>query len=470
MECPTILLLDCHPSENLGNTLRKMLESFFNSGVQYQQESAETCGSALDKKNFSQLISQVHPDVVFLVVSLHFLKQARERIKAIKREHSAIPMLVVIEDGQADELCELLKLGVADFLTPPLTTLDILPRVWRVLKWKRQSGSPTQQLKEKLGLQQFVGENAAFLTEIHKIPLVAKCDMSVLISGETGTGKELCARAIHYLSPRTHKPFIPVNCGAIPTELIENELFGHERGAFTSAFTSQQGLIQEADGGTLLLDEIDCLSPCAQVKLLRFLQEEEYRPLGSPKMHRVDVRIIASTNTDVEAIVSKGRLRRDLYYRLNVIPLMLPPLRDRPEDIPLLARHFLAKYGVEFDRQVTDFSSGAMKKLVLYDWPGNVRELENIIQRALVLSTQTVIRDIDIVLPTPEIPKCQESFREAKARLIEQFEQRYIQELLLAHQGNITQAAQAAQKNRRAFWQLIQKHHIDVQHFKSDAL
>lgn len=466
MEYPTIVLLDCHPSENLGNTLRKILDSSCNSEIQYQRESSETCDSAFYKKNVSQFISRIPPEVILLVVSLRFLKQARELIQSIKRDHSEIPILVVIEDGNADELFGLLKLGVADFLTPPLTATNILPRMWRVLNWERESESPTQQLKEKLGLQQFVGENAAFLKEIRKIPMVAKCDVSVLILGETGTGKELGARAIHYLSPRTHKPFIPVNCGAIPTELIENELFGHERGAFTSAFTAQRGLIQEADGGTLLLDEIDCLPPCAQVKLLRFLQEEEYRPLGSPKMHQVDVRIIASTNMDVEAIVSEGKLRKDLYYRLNVIPLILPPLRDRPEDIPLLARHFLAKYGVEFERQVTDLSSNAMQKLMLYDWPGNVRELENIIQRALVLSTQTVIRDADIVLPTSEPIGGQESFQEAKARVIEQFERRYIQELLLVHRGNITQTAQAAQKNRRAFWQLIQKHHIDIQKFK----
>ncbi len=466
MEQTKMLLLDFNPANRLGNTLREILESSFSPEIQFRQESV----AALCDSDLSKIISRAHPDLIFLVFSPSLLKQASGLCQAIKRESLQVPILVVIEEGNSEEMFELLELGVADFITPPLKAVDILPRVWRVLKWERESEFPIQRLKEKLGLKQLIGENSAFLEEIHKIPLVAKCDVGILILGETGTGKELCARAIHYLSPRTRKPFVPVNCGAIPTELIENELFGHERGAFTSAFTSQRGLIREADGGTLLLDEIDCLPPCAQVKLLRFLQEKEYRPLGSTKTCQADVRVIADTNTDLEEIMREGKLRKDLYYRLNVIPLTLPPLRERPEDIPLLARHFLAKYGVEFNRQVTDFASEAIQKLVLYDWPGNVRELENVIQRALVLSTQTVIRDTDIVLPQPETTGRQESFQKAKARVIEQFERHYIQELLLAHEGNITKAAQAARKNRRAFWQLIQKHHIDVQNFKSGAL
>jgi len=327
----------------------------------------------------------------------------------------------------------------------------------------------TQTLKEKLGLQQLVGESPAFLAEMKKLRAVARCDVNVLISGETGTGKELCARAIHYLSPRTHKPFIPVNCGAIPAELVENELFGHERGAFTDASTSQCGLIHEAEGGTLFLDEIDCLPALAQVKLLRFLQEKEYRRLGSTKTYQADVRIITATNSGLEETVRTGKLRRDLYYRLNVLLLTLPPLRERREDIPRLARHFLAKYAAEFNKQVTDFSADAIPALVVYEWPGNVRELEHIVEQAVVLSEQEVIHKADIVLPRVETPPHQGSFREAKAKVIAQFERTYIQELLLAYQGNITKAAQAAQKNRRAFWQLMHKHHIDAHDFTSAA-
>ncbi len=345
-----------------------------------------------------------------------------------------------------------------------------LLRTLRRQKQVRENETLTQTLKEKLGLRQLIGESATFLAEISKIPAVARCDVSVLISGETGTGKEVCARAIHYLSPRARNPFVPVNCGAIPTELVENELFGHERGAFTDASTSQGGLIHEAEGGTLFLDEVDSLPALAQVKLLRFLQEKEYRRLGSTKTYQADVRIIAATNSDLEETVRTGKLRQDLYYRLNILLLTLPPLRERREDIPPLARHFLAEYAAEFNKQVIDFSADAISALVLYEWPGNVRELEHIVERAVVLSEQAVIHKADIALPRVETPPHQDSFRDAKAKVIARFERTYIADLLLAHQGNITKAAQAARKNRRAFWQLMHKYDIDPSSLKSKAL
>src|SRR5689334_18609974 len=201
-----------------------------------------------------------------------------------------------------------------------------------------------QALTEKLGLQQLIGQSEVFVAETSKIPLIARSDISVLIAGETGTGKEMVGRAIHYLSSRAGKPFVPINCGAIPVELMENELFGHDRGAFTGASGSRNGLIQEAEQGTLFFDEVNCLPLQAQVKLLRFLQSREYRPLGSTKSLTGDVRIIAASNANLEAEVKAGTLRRDLYYRLNVVPLVLPPLRERSSDIIILARHFLAQY------------------------------------------------------------------------------------------------------------------------------
>ncbi|MDR4509450.1 MAG: sigma-54 dependent transcriptional regulator [Candidatus Brocadiaceae bacterium] len=252
-------------------------------------------------------------------------------------------------------------------------------------------------------------------------------------------------------------------------ELVENELFGHRPGAFTSANSSHNGLIQEAEGGTLFLDEIDCLPLLAQVKLLRFLQEKEYRPLGSTKICRVDVRIIAATNICLEEAVEAGTFRQDLYYRLNIIPLMLPPLRERRDDILLLAGHFLSKYAAEYDKPTTGFSPDAIRILLLYDWPGNVRELEHVIERAIVLSNERIIRNVDMHISCAEKNVTQESFQEAKAKVIAQFERRYISGLLLAHQGNITRAAQFAQKNRRAFWQLIRKYRIDPRAFKIHA-
>lgn len=313
-----------------------------------------------------------------------------------------------------------------------------------------------------------VGQSQAFMKEINKIPAIAKCNSCVLISGETGTGKEICARLIHQMSPRSNKPFVPVNCGAIPVELAENELFGHKCGAFTGASATKPGLILEAEKGSLFLDEIDSLPHAAQVKLLRFLQEKTYRPLGSTKERLANVRVLAASSIDVEEAVQLGRLRKDLYYRLNVISLKLPPLRGRRDDIPLLARHFLRKCAAETGKHVTDFSPEVMQMFLLYDWPGNVRELEHVVERAVVHTETSIIRDMEINLPRFEaFENDAQSFKEAKARFVDEFEKAYIQKLLLANHGNISRAAEAARKHRRAFLQLIRKHGIDVQEYKT---
>jgi DNA-binding NtrC family response regulator len=380
-----------------------------------------------------------------------------------------IPLLVVVDEADPDEMIDWIRQLAADFLTKPLKKIDVLPRIWRLLDQSSESESELLRVKEELGMRQLVGESDAFLTEIEKLPLVAKCDASILITGDTGTGKELCARAIHYLSPRASQSFLPVNCGAIPAELIENELFGHASGAFTGAKTTQRGLIDEANGGTLFLDEVDCLPLMAQVKLLRFLQEREYRPLGATKTCKADLRIIAATNVDCETAVREGKLRQDLYYRLNVIQLKLPALRERRDDIPLLAHHFLNKYAIEFNKQVSGFSPDAIQKLIVYEWPGNVRELEHVIMRAVVLCTKPTICSSDIAIPGAEPLAPPKSFQEAKNRMVEQFEKTYIKGLLLSNHCNISKSAKAAQKNRRAFWELIRKHHISVQTLKSKA-
>lgn len=465
MKQTRIFLLDLNPTSGLASTLRGILESFPNLGIELRHKPVRDREPALFDIALSSIISGYNPDMIFLVLSQSHLKLSDVLFQSMSTELSELPIIVVIEACEPDEMFSLLKLGAQDFITPPLKAIDILPRLWRLLEQKRQGEALTHKLK-KLGLKQLVGESPAFISQMKKIPLVAKCDASLLISGETGTGKELCARAIHYLSPRAGKPFIPFNCGAIPNELMENELFGHMQGAFTGASASQPGLIHEANSGTLFLDDIDCLPPLSQVKLLRFLQEKEYRQLGSTKMFQADVRVIAATNIDLEEAVREGKLRKDLYYRLNIIPFMLPALRDRREDIPLLARHFLGKYATEFNKQVTGFASDVMHILMLYDWPGNVRELEYVIERAVLFSEQTFIGGADIILPRQKAPGRKQSLKEAKAHVINQFERNYINELLLTYQGNITKAAQAAQKNRRAFWQLIRKHQIEVHTFK----
>ena len=403
--------------------------------------------------------------LIFIVFSPGMLEETREVLKSIKAGNSDVPIILVNEARDPAELFELLKAGAADFITPPLKASDVLPRVWRLVK-QPHGRTGTEDSGRPSAVKQLVGESACFLAHVSRIPLIARRDANVFIAGETGTGKELYARAIHYSSARASQPFMPVNCGAIPVDLVENELFGHERGAFTNAVALQTGLIEEASGGTLFLDEIDCLPTLAQVKLLRFLQEREYRPLGSSKLRRANVRIIAASNLDLEEAVGNGKMRQDLFYRLNVISLALPPLRERREDIPLLVRHFLEKYAGEFNKPTPSLSPEALALLMGHGWPGNVRELEHVIERALALYDGPEIGSGDLALSShPTRPL--ESLQEAKAREIAQFEKNYIQGLLRACSGNITRAAHVAQKNRRAFWQLIQKHRIDVSRFKS---
>jgi two-component system response regulator GlrR len=305
------------------------------------------------------------------------------------------------------------------------------------------------------------GQSPAFLAELNKLPPMAQCDVTVLISGETGTGKELVARAIHYLSRRSEHPFVPVDCGAIPPELAESELFGHERGAYTGASTRTPGLIASAGQGTVFLDEVQALPLSVQAKLLRFLQEHEYRPLGSSDVRKADVRILSAANCDLREQVRRGDFREDLFYRLNVIHVHLPPLRHRTEDIVLLARHFIAKYAARFDRAVPDLSPDAVQRLLVHDWPGNVRELEHVLEAAVVLCGGGVIGVEDLRLADGRRQAEDLSFREAKARAVHDFERNYLIQMLRASGGNITAAARAAKKNRRAFWELIRKYRLD---------
>lgn len=318
-----------------------------------------------------------------------------------------------------------------------------------------------------LGDEQIIGRSPAFLCEMQKVRRVARCDAPVLISGETGTGKELCARAIHRLGRRRGKPFVPLAGGAIPADLVENELFGHAREAFTGATTPRSGLVAQAEGGTLFLDEIDSFPLSSQVKLLRFLQDLEYRPLGARRSRQADVRILAATNGDLGQLLDEGSLRSDLYYRLNTVPIMLPPLRHRQEDIVPLARHFLQKHGAELGAKARRFSPEALMKLQLHRWPGNVRELEQVVQRAVILGGDgEAIGKAAIQLDCKPGVEPSFSFQEAKAQVVAEFERSFIESLLRAHRGNITRAARTAQKNRRAFWELMRKHGIDADRYR----
>lgn len=463
MKAQRAIVIDVDPEKGLSSELESILEACFRVDCLAQQPP-DGSDKSISMSSFAELIRRSDPLVIFLVLTT-FSAEHRTILEFIRKEVLNVPVIAVIDGCEPQRVFELLKLGVTDFVTSPLTASDVLPRIWRFVKEPDNGNTLKQTPRIESGLHRLIGRSQTFLTQLKKIPQIARCRANVLISGETGTGKELYARAIHYSSARAGKPFMPVNCGAIPVELLENELFGHERGAFTSALTLKTGLIEEANNGTLFLDEIDCLPVIAQVKLLRFLQEKEYKPLGSTKMRRADVRIIAASNLDLKEAVDNGTIRQDLFYRLNIISLTLPPLRDRREDIPLLTRHFLAKYSTEFDKETAELSRDALDLLMVHSWPGNVRELEHVIERAVALCEGSTIRGSDLVIASQAVGR-PESLQEAKAREIARFEKNYIQGLLSACSGNITRAAQVAQKNRRAFWQLIHKHRIDVSRFK----
>lgn len=443
--------------------LRNLLCPHFS--VHFQLESEHTKTALIG--SLEQCMEETNPELVFLIVASNQPAESKALLETL--QNSRTPVIVVTEAGDCEGMFELLKDGAADFVIPPLSAANVLPRAWRLLDLSTGKQETPNAVETDPALKRLIGKSPVFLSQVNNIPLLARCEANVLIVGETGTGKELYARAIHYRSARAGKPFMPVNCGAIPADLVENELFGHERGAYTSASTLQNGLIADANGGTLFLDEIDCLPIMAQVKLLRFLQEKEYRPLGSTTMRHANVRVIAASNLDLREAVGNGKVRQDLFYRLNVISLVLPPLRDRREDIPLLARHFVDKYSREFNKGTMDLSPEVLNSIMLYSWPGNVRELEHVIERAIVLCEGPTISARDLVVSNSPALVGGESLRQAKAKEIARFEKNYIQGLLSACKGNITKAAQVAQKNRRAFWQLIQKHEINVSNFKSTA-
>jgi len=315
-------------------------------------------------------------------------------------------------------------------------------------------------------LSRLIGTSPAFVQLLDRVPLLAGCDAGVLLLGETGTGKELFAQAVHYLSPRAGQPWITVNCGALPVDLIEAELFGHMRGAFTHAVESRTGLVAQAQGGTLFLDEVDSLPPLAQVKLLRFLQDKEYRAVGSTRAQRADVRVIAASNGDLARLAAAGGFRPDLYYRLNVLTMTLPPLRERGDDSLALAQHFVERYAAEFDRPVIGLSAQARHRVLAHAWPGNIRELQHAVERGVLLARGAEVQADDLGIDIPEgdalAQRLADSFQAAKARAVERFERGYLESMLARCDGNIARAADASSKNRRAFWELMRKHGIDA--------
>jgi DNA-binding NtrC family response regulator len=336
-------------------------------------------------------------------------------------------------------------------------------------EFHKEYASAAVSLKREFGLSQFIGQSKTIQELRCKIEKISPCDIDVLISGESGTGKELVARCIHYLSRRAGKPFIPVNCGAVPESLFENEMFGHMKGAFTDACFHQIGLVKEAEHGTLLLDEIGATSPYVQVKLLRLLQNREFRPVGDVRRHKADIRIIAATNTNLQRLTEKGTFRKDLFYRLNVISFYIPPLRERKEDIPILVEHFTKQYTREYAKPIKRFTREAIERLISYSWPGNIRELEHKIQQAIVISENSVI-DVGTIQLDASQSEYEGSglacFNVAKKRVVDSFARTYLTQLLREFHGDVNSAARRAGKSRTGLWNLLKKYDINPSRFR----
>ena len=352
-------------------------------------------------------LEEAHPDLVLTDLKMPGMGgvELLEKIRALDEE---IVVVVMTAFGAVDSAVEAMKKGAADYLSKPLNMTElslVLGREMERRRLRREAGSLRARLAERYSFENIIG-SAPVMQDIFKtVAQVATSRASVLITGESGTGKELIAAAIHQRSPRAKGPFVKLHCAALAETLLESELFGHERGAFTGAVGRREGRFQQADGGTLFLDEIGEISPSVQVKLLRFLQEHEFERVGGNETVRVDVRVVAATNRDLKAEVARGRFREDLYYRLNVITLQMPPLRERPSDVPALASHFLRKYAAENGKTMEGFSDDALERLCAYTWPGNVRELENAVERAVVLCNGSRVTAAELpahVLPTRE--------------------------------------------------------------------
>jgi len=388
-----------------------------------------------------------------------------ELLQRIKELDQELTVIVITGFGSIETAVEAMRRGAYDYLTKPFEPDELMLRVERALERvrlleERRALQQEQERREGLGL--LIGRNPAMVKVCTIIRQVAPTSAPVFITGESGTGKELVARALHHLSPRRGRRLVALNCAALPEALLESELFGHVKGAFTGAIKDKRGLLEEADGGTLFLDEIVEMSPALQVKLLRVLQEKTFRRVGGTEDITVDVRLIAATNRDLKEAIARGMFREDLYWRLNVIPIHLPPLRERKDDIPLLADHFLKKHARSLGKAAPQISAEGFKALIHHDWPGNVRELEHVIERALILGQGRTLTPKDLFpsdLPDlhPPISDGVLPYREARRKALDTFVKTYVVSALQRTRGNVTKAAKESGLKRQSFQQLMRQ-------------
>jgi DNA-binding NtrC family response regulator len=378
-----------------------------------------------------------------------------ELLAAVRRQNGNVPVIVMTAFGTIETAVEAMKAGAVDFLLKPFSLDHLMTVIGKALE-VRALRDENRQLREELGhkyqFDNMVGRSRAMQEIFATVIRVAPSRATVLLAGESGVGKDLIARAIHYHSPRRERPFVKINCTAIPENLMESELFGYEKGAFTGANTTKPGKFETADTGTVMLDEIGDVPPSIQVKLLRVLQEREFERLGGNKTRQVDVRVVAATNVDLRAALEQGAFREDLYYRLNVVPINIPPLRERKEDIPFLAQHFVEKLAKEMGSLAECLTEPALAKLMEYHWPGNVRELENVVERSLVLCAGPALDAGDILLDVAPRPRNNHGFEGflPEGMTLDTYEQAIIREALKRAGGNKSQAARLLGLTRNA--------------------
>lgn len=383
--------------------------------------------------------------------------------RLVHERHPVLPVILLTAHGTIPDAVQATQQGVFGYLTKPFDSKVLLACVAKGLRISGAVTADQTNGEDDSWRRHIVTRSAAMESLLGRTRLVARTDTSVLIQGESGTGKELLARAIHASSPRAEKPFIAVNCTSIPETLLESELFGHRKGSFTGAVRTRRGLFFAADGGTLFLDEIGDMPLSFQTKLLRVLQEGEFRPVGSEQAETVDVRIISATHRDLDEAITAGQFRDDLYYRLNVVSLFMPRLGQRREDIPLLAAHFLTTIQSAGGPRVKAFSPEAMDLLVEAPWPGNVRQLRNVVEQSIALATTPIIPASLVQSALRDRPSEILSFAEARRH----FEREYLVQLLRTTQGNVTRAAQLAKRERSKFYELLRRHRLDPELFRT---
>lgn len=436
-------ILIIEDEETLAASLRRVLSK---EGYSVDLAPAAEAGFEMEENNNYDLIIT---DIILPGMN------GIELLKKIKEKNSDQIIIIITAYASLETAVEALRAGAYDYVIKPIIHEEIKQIVKNALRQKtlqRENIRLKRELERHYDFSHIIGESPKIKKIIDEVKKIAKVKSNVLILGETGTGKELIARAIHFSSNRAEKPFIPINCSAIPENLLESELFGHVRGAFTGAVSSKKGLFEEADGGTVFLDEIGELSPGLQAKLLRVLEDQEIRPIGSTQAVKVDIRFISATNRDLSQLVKDGRFREDLYYRINVITINLPPLRERGNDIELLINYFVEKYSREHGKKVAKIQEDVIETLKGYNWPGNIRELQNIIERAVLLSENEVIKKEQ--LPENLFVKKEISFVDEAIKLKLSIED-YTKAFIIKHQNEYTeqQLADMLGITRKSLWE-----------------